>query len=103
VKVRQNLRALHILRHQLKFAIALLLVPALQLSQIHLEYTALESLGSNLGAGGARDERLAHRAGFKVPGGLDVVPFLLQKRVGTREERGKRRGRGIMCEGRDGE
>jgi len=93
MEIRQNLRPLHILRHQLKLPVALLLIPTLELSQVHLEHTALQPLGSDLRAGGTRDERLAHGAGLEVARGLDVVPLLLQEGVGAvrrrREEEGE--------------
>ena len=92
MKIRQNLRPLHILSHQLKLPVALLLIPTLELSQIHLEHTALQPFGGNLGARGTGDECLAHGAGLEVAGGLDVVPFLLEEGVGT--VRWKEGGRG---------
>jgi hypothetical protein len=46
-------------------------------------HSPLESLGGNLGTGGTGDEGLPHLAGLKVAGGLDVVPLLLEERVGA--------------------
>jgi hypothetical protein len=48
VEVGQDVRALHVLRHELELAVALLLVPALQLRQVHLEHAALQALGRDL-------------------------------------------------------
>jgi len=79
VEVGEAVLALHLLDDELELAERVVVL--IEVAQADLEDAALETVGGDLGASGARDRRLADLTRLELSRGLDVVPVLARERV----------------------
>ncbi len=81
MEVSNDIVALHILTAELDFSVSLILV-LLEISERDLENTSLQAFGRNLRTRSASDQGLSSQWLGEHRRRLNIVPFLLQERVG---------------------
>ena len=80
VEVGKAVATLNILDHEGHLAVALIVI-VVEIGEVHLDDTVLETVGGDLGTLGTGDQGLAALALTEVRGGLEVVPFLLEEGI----------------------
>lgn len=80
MEVGQQVLTLNLIHSQLDLSVCVIL-RALQVGQVDLDDTTLQSISSVLQTGGLVDQSLTNGSVFKGGWGLDVEPFLSGERV----------------------